>query len=120
MTSGPLFTLEVGSLGTGEMYFYLGDNHLNTTYQQNAQTFVSIPVGRWFHVEAFYNCNAGGAGEIKIWRDSTLLWDVQNVNTRYADGDCAWSVNNYSSGITPNTATTYIDDAAISTQPLPF
>jgi hypothetical protein len=120
MTNDPFFTLEVGRLGTGEMYFYLGDDHLNTTYQQSAQTFVSIPVGKWFHVEAFYNCNAGGAGEVKVWQDSAMLWDVQNVDTRYADGTCAWSVNNYSSGLVPTTATIYIDDAAISQQQLPF
>ena len=75
-----------------------------------------IPIGRWFNVEAFYQCDASGAGRVAIWQDGTQLWDIQNVDTRYADGDCAWSVNNYSSGLTPATATIYIDDAAISTQ----
>jgi hypothetical protein len=70
-------------------------------------------VRRWVHVEAFYKCDGSGAGEVAISQDGAQLWDVRNVNTRYADGNCQWSVNNYSSGLTPSTATIYIDDAAI-------
>src|SRR6266480_2796488 len=31
----------------------------------------------------------------------------------YPDGDCQWSVNNYSKSLNPSTATIYMDDAAI-------
>jgi polysaccharide lyase-like protein len=113
VVSDPFFSLEVGALPNGEMYFYLGDDHLNTTFQQPAQSLMPVPVGRWFNVQAFYKCDGSGAGEVTIWQDGTQLWDIQNVDTRYADGDCAWSVNNYSSGLTPATSTIYIDDAAI-------
>lgn len=111
--SDPFFSLEVGALPNGEMYFYLGDDHLNTTFQQAAQSPMPVPVGRWFNVQAFYKCDGSGGGEVTIWQDGTQLWDVQNVDTRYADGDCAWSVNNYSSGLTPATSIIYVDDAAI-------
>lgn len=114
-TSDPFFSLEVGANPSGEMYFYLGDQNTNTTFQQPPQSLIPIPVGRWFNVEAFYKCDGTGAGQVTIWQDGTLLWDVHNVNTRYADGDCAWSVNNYSSGLAPATASIYIDDAAIGT-----
>jgi hypothetical protein len=113
----PFFTLEVGATSAGEMYFYLGDDNTQTTYQQAPQNVVPVPVGRWFNVQAFYQCDGSGAGRVAIWQDGTQLWDIQNVNTRYADGDCQWSVNNYSSGLTPATATIYVDDAAISTTP---
>lgn len=117
-TSDPFFTLEVGATPTGEMFFYLGDDNTQTTYQQNVQNAVFIPVGKWTNVEAFYQCDGSGAGRVTIWQDGTQLWDIQNVNTRYADGDCQWSVNNYSSGLTPATATIYVDDAAISQSPI--
>jgi hypothetical protein len=39
--------------------------------------------------------------------------DVSSVHTRYADGNCEWSVNNYSASLTPNPAIIYVDDAAI-------
>lgn len=112
-TSDPFFSLEIGANPSGEMFFYLGDDHLNTTFQQPTQSLIPIPAGRWFHVQAFYKCDGSGAGEVTIWQDGTQLWDIQNVDTRYADGDCAWSVNNYSSGLTPATSTIYVDDAAI-------
>ena len=117
-TSDPFFTLEVGANPTGEMFFYLGDDNTHATYQQASQRVMAIPVGRWFNVEAFYQCDGSGAGRVAIWQDGAPLWDIQNVNTRYADGDCQWSVNNYSSGLTPATATIYIDDAAISRTPI--
>jgi polysaccharide lyase-like protein len=116
-TNDPFFTLEVGTNPSGEMFFYLGDDNTQTTYQQVSQSVVPVPVGRWFNVQAFYQCDGNGAGRVAIWQDGTQLWDIQNVNTRYADGDCQWSVNNYSSGLTPATATIYVDDAAISMTP---
>lgn len=116
-TNDPFFTLEVVATPSGQMYFYLGDDNTQTTYQQGSQNAVPIPVGRWFNVQAFYQCDGGGAGRVTIWQDGVQLWDIQNVNTRYSDGDCQWSVNNYSSGLTPATATIYVDDAAISTTP---
>lgn len=116
-TNDPFFTLEVGSTPSGEMFFYLGDDNTQTTYQQS-QTAVAVPVGQWFNVQAFYQCDGSGAGRVAIWQDGAQLFDIQNVSTRYADGDCQWSVNNYSSGLTPATATIYVDDAAISTTPI--
>src|SRR4029077_5306655 len=117
-TNDPFFSLEVGALTSGEMYFYLSDSHTKTTYAQSSQAPVPIPVGQWVHVEAFYKSDGNGSGEIRIWQDGTQLWDIANVDTRYADGDTEWSVNSYSSGLTPATATIYVDDAAISTSQL--
>ena len=114
-TSDPFFSLEVGQTTSGEMYFYLGDDHTGGTFQQNAQSLLPIPVGQWFNVEAFYQCDGSGAGRVTIWQAGRMLWDVKDVDTRYADGTCAWSVNNYSSGLTPASATIYVDDAAIGT-----
>jgi hypothetical protein len=117
-TNDPFFNLEVGALSNGEMYFYLGDNQTNITYAQASQPPMPIPTGQWVHVEAFYKSDGNGAGEVTIWQDGTQLWDIRNVNTRYADGDTEWSVNSYSNELTPAAATIYVDDAAISTSRL--
>lgn len=117
-TSDPFFSLEVGALSSGEMYFYLGDNHTNTSYP-SAQPPMPIPVSQWIHVEAFYKSNGNGAGEVTIWQDGTQLWDIRNADTGYADGTTQWSVNSYSTGLTPATATIYVDDVAISTSRMP-
>jgi hypothetical protein len=108
----PFTVLNVGNRPNGNMYLYLYRWVAKESYNQ---TIKDIPVGQWVHVEAFYRCAADGTGRVTVWQDGAQLYDVGNVNTRYADGDCQWSVNNYSDRVTPSPTTIYIDDAAIST-----
>ena len=92
------------------MYFYLYNQNTKTSHLQAVK---NIPDGQWFHLEAFYKCAGNNTGHVTFWQDGAQIFDVPNVPTRYADGDCQWSVNNYSNGLNPGTATIYIDDAAI-------
>lgn len=111
-TNDPFFVVNVGQRPDGAMYLYLFDWQKRITYNQSAK---DIPVRKWFRIEAYYKCTGDGTGRVTIWQDGTLLIDVDDVRTRYANGDCQWSVNNYSSSLFPNPATIYIDDCAIST-----
>ena len=108
--SDPFFALNVGNRGDGSMFFYLYDQDARRTY---AQTVKDIPEGRWLRVEAFYRCAADDSGRITFWQDGTRIVDVSDVQTRYGDGDCEWSVNNYTDGLDSGSATIYVDDAAI-------
>ena len=77
---------------------------------------INVPVGRWFQVQALYKCAGDMSGEAIVWEDGVKLFEVHNVQTRYAaDNGCGWSVNNYSDGLNPSPATIYIDDAEIFT-----
>jgi len=82
------------------------------TYDQGLK---DIPVGQWFQIEAHYVCSGDFAGHLTVWQDGVQLFDLSNVRTRYLDGDCQWSVNNYGDNISPMPVVTYSDDAAIST-----
>lgn len=108
----PFFILNVGNRPDGTMYFYLYDWQQRVSYDQSIK---NIPIGKWFQVEAFYKCRGDETGQVTFWQNGTLLFDVRNVKTRYANGDCQWSVNNYSDDLRPIPATIYIDDAVIST-----
>jgi len=108
--SDPFFALNVANRSDGSMYLYLYDQNAKVSYSQTAK---NIPTGQWFHIEAFYNCAGDKTGHVTFWQDGTQLFDVSNVQTRYADGNCAWSLNNYAAGLAPPTATIYVDDAAI-------
>jgi hypothetical protein len=106
----PFFVLNVANRPDGSMYFYLYNWQKRQSFTQAVK---NVPVGQWFKVEAYYACAADGTGRVTFWQDGTQLFDVQNVQTRYSDGDCQWSVDNYSDGVTPSPTAIYIDDAAI-------
>lgn len=108
--SDPFFALNVGNRADGSMYFYLYDQNGKNSYGQKLR---NIPEGRWIRVEAFYKCAGDSSGRVTFWQDDAQLFDIAGVQTRYPDGDCAWSVNNYSSSLRPTPATIYIADAAI-------
>ena len=110
---GVMYNVEVNNRGSG-MYLYLCPPAFVTggCYGQTGSTYY-IPVGTWTHVEAHYVGAGNNAGHVTIWEDGNQLFDFANVQTRYSDGDLAWSVNNYSNGLTPSPATIYVDDAKI-------
>jgi hypothetical protein len=108
--SDPFFALNVGNRSDGSMYLYLYNQNSKTSY---SQAIKNISDGQWFHIEAFYKCAGDKTGHVTFWQDDVQIFDVPNVQTRYPDGTCAWSVNNYSDSLNPTTATIYVDDAAI-------
>ena len=110
-TNDPFFILNVGNRSNGGMHFYLYDWQRERSYTQNA---MDIPVGRWFHVEVYYKSAGDNSGAITVWQDGVEIFDVQNVQTRYPNGDTQWALTNYTSRISPDPATIYLDDAAIS------
>jgi hypothetical protein len=108
--SDPFFALNVGNRSDGAMYFYLYNQNSKLSYSQSLKI---VPDGQWFRVEAFYKCAGDKTGHVTFWQDGTQIFDVPNVQTRYPDGNCSWSVNNYSAGLSPPTAAIYVDDVAI-------
>lgn len=108
--SDPFIALNVGNRSDGAMYLYLYDKNAKNSYNQAVK---NIPEGQWFRVDAFYKCSGEKNGHVTFWQDGAQILDVGNLQTRYADGDCQWSVNNYSSSLNPSSATIYVDDAAI-------
>lgn len=89
-------------------------------------TRVTLPVGRWVHIEAFLHQSNGFDGAFTFWQDGTKVLDFTGIRTSFNNCSynswCAandWSVNLYSDGLTPNPATMYIDDAAISRSYIP-
>jgi hypothetical protein len=113
-TSGraPFYLLNVGNRPDGSMYFYLQNWQ---TRQQTSQTQRDIPVGQWFKVDVNYQCAGDGTGHLVLWQDGVQLFELPNAPTRFADGNCEWSVSNHTANASPSPVTIYVDDAAIST-----
>ena len=79
------------------------------------QTLKNIPTGQWAHLEAYLRQSPGTTGIFRLWQDGTRIINLQNIQTRYVNGDQQWSVNNYSSGLMPAVAALWYDNAAIAT-----
>jgi hypothetical protein len=106
----PFYVLNVGNRTDGSMNLYLYDWQRRISHATSAV----IPVGRWIRIEAFYKCAADNTGRVAFWLDGQLLLDITGRSTRYSDGDCQWSIDNYSDGINPTPATFYVDDLSIA------
>jgi hypothetical protein len=101
---------------TGKMYLQLYDwqSGIHIPRIPGAEA-IDVPVNQWFYIEALYRSRDDTTGQVKVWQDGTLLWDVQNVRTKYPEGATEWSVNNYTSGLGPQLAYFFIDNAEIRT-----
>lgn len=110
----PFFMLNIANRPeSGAMFLYLFDSKAQVSHPQ---AIVDVPVGRWFSVEAVYRSREDATGQVAIWQDGILLWDVTGVQTRYPDsegGTAEWSVNNFSNGVAPAPTILFIDDAEI-------
>jgi hypothetical protein len=106
----PFISLNVGNRPDGAMYFYLYDKNAQKSYGQSIK---NIREEQWVRVDAFYKCSGEKAGHVTFWQDGAQILDVGNVQTRYPDGNCSWSINNYSTSLNPSAATIYVDDTAI-------
>ncbi len=90
-SSDPFFALNVANRPDGAMYLYLYNPITKTSYSQSIKT---IPEGRWFRLEAFHKCSGNNTGHVTFWQDGEQILDVPNVQTRYGNGSCVWSINN--------------------------
>jgi hypothetical protein len=123
----PFWILNIGNRpANGNMYFYLyywqsgtGPTVNETGPVSYDQALKDVPVGKWVHVEVYLKEASDFSGRVTVWQDGTAIFDKSGVKTKYSDGDNQWSVNNYSSGLTPATSAIYADDAAISTAYIP-
>lgn len=115
--SKPVWTLNLQSNGDGTMssYFYTKRNTPNGRPHNVSNP--NIPVGEWFHLEAFVKQGNNNSGHLKFWINGQLAADWPNVTTTL-DDHARWSINNYTGGIDGGTATIYYDDAAASTRAL--
>ncbi len=75
-----------------------------------------IPIGEWFHIEFFLKRAVDDSGEVALYQDDTLLFEVKDLVT---DDDSAfeqWYVGNLAEDLTPSNSTLYVDDVSIRAQ----
>lgn len=110
----PFWIIGVENRTDGAMYLALRDWIGEETFGQDA---VDLPVGQWVRLECYLRQSAIRDGQLKCWQDDLLLWDLDMITTHYPDATNQWSINDYSSGVSPTPAVIYTDDASISIDP---
>lgn len=119
--SQPIWTLNVDHIAeskTMEFYLYSKENKPSSYAQPNP---IAIPVGKWVHVEAFYQVSAQDDGQITIWQNGKKILDIQDVRTALSENNenAIWGIGNYTDHIAgetnEGTATIFFDDAIVST-----
>ena len=77
-----------------------------------------VPVGDWFQIEAFYRVASDNSGRLTLWLDGTQILDKSGPTgpTPWV----AWDVVSVAEVLSPETATIFIDDCAISNSRVGF
>ncbi len=94
----PMWVLNVGNRSNGNMYFYLWDAMHSKSYDAAPQ--VDVPVGRWVHIETYFQRSTGNSGQITIWQDGVKLFDLSGIQTTTSDNQ-QWALSNYTDNINP-------------------
>jgi hypothetical protein len=72
-----------------------------------------VPIETWFHVEVFYRPRKDESGQIRVWLNNRLVYDLEDRRTAGSD-DVLWNPCNIGQDIQPAPPELYLDDAAIS------
>jgi hypothetical protein len=75
---------------------------------------ISLPVGSWVHLEAYFAYQPPDGTRITVWVDGVLALDLSGLGEA-PSSELYWAIGNGSNGLTPPRSVLYIDDAAIST-----
>lgn len=118
--SQSVWTLNIYHDDKSQMMHFGLYSHVNTPASVDQSEPVALPVGRWFHVEAFYQVDAGGGGKVVIWQNGKEILHAENVRTAisHQKENPIWGVGNYTDHVagdaTEGTSTIFFDDAIIS------
>jgi hypothetical protein len=107
-----LLDVDLRSLPGGEVILSVYDHRAAYLRSPTPPVALSVPVGRWFQIEALFRNAADDGGRFTLWLDGQLDYDIQRpfgVNTAVY-----WSPCNSSYDFSPSEAAIYVDDAAIS------
>jgi len=71
-----------------------------------------VPIARWFHVEAHFRASTGDDGEIQLWQDDELLFEVHGPTAPTTSA--IWTIGGAAEELTSPAATVFFDDAAVA------
>jgi hypothetical protein len=73
---------------------------------------ITVPLGTWFQVQAYYRAKGDAADVLRIWLDDALAFEVEGPD---AAAGVAWTLGSITDGLAPGPVSLLIDDAFIAT-----
>lgn len=120
--SDPVWVLNImRNIETKGMHLYLYSKE-NRPHSYGIKS-APLPVGVWFHVEAFYRQSSRrkANGEVAFWLNGKEVFRRDGIVTRL-EGPATWGIGNYTDhidgGAVAGCATVYFDDAMVSIKPV--
>jgi hypothetical protein len=108
---GQLLDIDLRSLPDGDLILSIYDHRAAYLRTATPDPAIPVPIGRWFQVEAYYRNAADDTGEVAIWLDGQLNYDLHRP---FGTSPVYWTVCSKTYGLSPAESTIYVDDAAIS------
>jgi hypothetical protein len=111
-TGNQLYDLDLVNLPSGEMSLILYDHRTADRVALDVTDPV-VPVGQWFHLEAFYRNANDTTGHATFWLDGRAIVDIANqpmAPTSWVE----WDACSVGENLDPVPAVIFVDDAAIS------
>ncbi|HVV53568.1 MAG TPA: heparin lyase I family protein [Polyangia bacterium] len=109
---GQLLDVDLRSLPTGDLILSVYDHRAAYLRAPTPDPAMPVPIGRWFQVEALYRNAGDDTGEVAVWLDGQLNYDLHRPFG--ANGTVYWTVGSKTEGLSPAESVIYLDDAAVS------
>jgi hypothetical protein len=88
-------------------------DHLRTE-NRYSDSAPALPIGRWFHIEAYFAYQEGEQTELELWLDGVSFLHLTDLDPTPED-PLFWALGNGASQLVPSQSTIFIDDVTIST-----
>jgi hypothetical protein len=72
-----------------------------------------IPIGSWFHIEMYWKRATDGTGEVIVYQDGAIIFQLANVITDNSASTIQWYIGNLADKLVPSESTVYVDDVTI-------
>jgi hypothetical protein len=109
---GQLLDLDLRSLPDGDLILSVYDHRAAYLRAATPDPAIPVPIGRWFQIEAYYRNAGDDTGEVAIWLDGQLNYDLHRPFG--ASATVYWTVGSKTFGLSPAESVIYVDDAAVS------
>ena len=111
-----LLDVDLRSLPAGDLILSVYDHRPQYLRAATPDPAVTVPIGSWFQVQAYFDYSSGADGRFALWLNGQLLYDLpRSFNVA---GTVYFSVCSVSQALSPTDSALYVDDAAVSLTPV--